>query len=517
MQKRYYFFLFLIVLASMSVGIFYYSSIPFGIGIHDDSVTYLTVAKEIREGNGAVTDFGKKVPMAKWPPLYPLVIAATSSLGMEPIESARIINILLFGGNIFLIGLFLYRMTHSMIFGLLGATVLIFTPAFIEIHALAISEPLFLFLALPSYFLLYESFDSDRESSLRNISAMGIGLACLTRYVGVAFIASGAFSILIYHRHTLFCRIKTATTYCLYASLPLVCWWVRNFALMGKIAGQKSHGFHPPGLAKLLECLMTLSKWIFPKTSPAPWEAALSTVVLFILLFAAGYLYFKLKNNEKIERSINMLLILGVFYGGLLFATLTLRHANLNLGNRLLIPLFVVGYLCACLLLSAFIKRKGMKFQSKVLGCSLVVCFLSFSLHSGIHLFSRIQSRGLKYSNKQWKHSKTLQKIRALPDDSVIYTNVSSNLIYLLTKRSVKTIPDKYSRFHPNNGTNGQQINAIKHRLTKNQGYLVFFHRKNDEAFRYKESELVELLNLTQLEEFKDGAIYKRGPLTTAP
>ncbi len=82
-------------------------ALELGIGVSSDSIAYVGISENLVAGRGLTwLGGGGLEPVTHFPPLYPIVLAGLQLFGMEGLESARFLNILLFGCNIFLIGLF---------------------------------------------------------------------------------------------------------------------------------------------------------------------------------------------------------------------------------------------------------------------------------------------------------------------------------------------------------------------------------------------------------------------------
>lgn len=85
--------LFLIGLAGS--GLLWYSTQPWGVGVGYDSFYYITSARNLISGQGlgTIDVDGSIIPLTKFPPLYPLILAALSfTSGLGIINVARLIK-----------------------------------------------------------------------------------------------------------------------------------------------------------------------------------------------------------------------------------------------------------------------------------------------------------------------------------------------------------------------------------------------------------------------------------------
>ena len=76
-----------------------------GAGISPDSTVYVDAANNLKMGRGLSVQSGPDefTPLTHFPPLFPALLALLGSLGFDASSGARWLNVLLFGGNIFLL------------------------------------------------------------------------------------------------------------------------------------------------------------------------------------------------------------------------------------------------------------------------------------------------------------------------------------------------------------------------------------------------------------------------------
>ena len=138
---------------------------PDGLGLSDDSIAYIAGARSLLAGqgyreawletNGFVTHF---------PPAFSGTLAFIGLTGADPLNSAHLLNTLLFGVNAALLGLLGWRMTKSSVAGIVLAALFIVNDSLLRVHAVAMSEPLFLFFSALA-FLCFDNFFGVRELS----------------------------------------------------------------------------------------------------------------------------------------------------------------------------------------------------------------------------------------------------------------------------------------------------------------------------------------------------------------
>lgn len=225
--------------------------IPHGPGMTPDSVHYLSAAENLLEGLGYATsvvpwDGPFPRPIAEWPPLYPAVLAA---LGGTAAGAWALSSLLMAAST--------WQVARAA--PLVGALVFAVSPAVVSVHAYAWSEPLFLLLAILSLRSQERLLEEPGRKTLLIAAALA-ALACLTRYLGVALVISGALTLLAHRRRL------AAFAYAALSAVPLGLWLLRNQSVAGTLAGRRSASGR--GLPELLrEAAETVGGWIVPVTS----------------------------------------------------------------------------------------------------------------------------------------------------------------------------------------------------------------------------------------------------------
>ena len=105
-QNKFWIFLTCLALAIVVLGGI--ATSRYGAGVSSDSVAYLAVAQNLRDGNGLYDHGGS--PLLSWPPLYPMVLAGLNlSTGLDIFIVGWYLNIFLLGLNLFLSGVIFQR------------------------------------------------------------------------------------------------------------------------------------------------------------------------------------------------------------------------------------------------------------------------------------------------------------------------------------------------------------------------------------------------------------------------
>ncbi|MCK6539303.1 MAG: phospholipid carrier-dependent glycosyltransferase, partial [Anaerolineales bacterium] len=173
---------------------------PEGLGLSDDSIAYIAGARSILNGDGyRAAWLASNKPVTHFPPGFSSVLAFLGLFGLDPLRGTRFVNALLFGVNAGLLGILVWRMTPSLTAGLVIAALFVANGDLLQVHTAAMSEPLFIFFSLLSFWMFDLYFELPPSSVGRGIAgewwwlvACGVfaGMAYLTRYAGLALAAT---------------------------------------------------------------------------------------------------------------------------------------------------------------------------------------------------------------------------------------------------------------------------------------------------------------------------------------
>ena len=488
---------------------------PWGIGLSPDSGVYISAARNLLQGQGLsyIAPEGETALMTQWPPLYPTLLAIVGFLlKIDPLAVTRGLNISLFGANILLAGLTLKRYTRSLWIAGLGSFFMLTSFCMLENHSLAQSEPAFYFFGFLGLFLLAIHIDEEEKPLLLVASSLAISLAFVNRYAGAAFVATGLVALLLFQRKAWFKKIKEGTIFAALASFPMALWLIRNVYGAHNLWNRKL-GFHPLGLDNLKDVLTTVSRWLLPSRVP-PTVGSVVTLVAVAALLGVGLRLMLKEKEERQNTTLISLLVTFIFcYSGVLLAHVTCFQSYYELDDRYLSPLFVAGLL---LLLSLadrlWVAVKGKPvFRASLIG--FLALFAGFYLVQGAQWALNTRKEGPWQVTTAWKNFPILQKVRALPAETLIYSN-QQHAIYLLTGHPASALPTKGEGNQPRENYL-DELAGIKETFKGRDGILVYFSGKKIARWYYPtEKELNETLALHLIERVAegastDGAIYK--------
>lgn len=476
------FFLLTAILVSCGFLIF---STKWGIGTSPDSAAYIGVANNLLSAKGLTIPYGNPPDQALtfYPPLYPFFLSLGGLTGSSLLQSTRWLHLAILSGNLILFWLYLRKLTHSLMPSLSVVLLipLAISPLILNLHIMAWSEALFLLTGFTGLFLIAKGL-SKESKSLVFIGGVSLGLACLTRYSGVALIASVTGAIFLHHKGKFFDRFITAV----YAATPgvvLLSVWVMWTIIIGGNLANRSFGFHPIGINQLQQGLDTIASWyLIPLGLPGIAKSGILVLIAIPLLVVLQKLY---KNfSEETKWNFLILIMFSIIYLIFLLISISFIDANTPLDDRILSPFFVASGLLVTAGVGHFFNVLRTSPVFKILSISLIV--LSFSMISftqRISVFQNYHKSGIGFSHQNWRESELINQLKQIPSDLTIYTN-SPEGIYLLTGKISAPFPRKIDLTRQIPNPNFQEyMTQMSNEITKGDAIIAYFSSIRSKAF----------------------------------
>lgn len=409
-----------------------------GIGATPDGTVYLGVAANLTEGEGLTSPVASfidsipprdaarlygRTPLVRWPPGYPLVLAAGSTLpGVDPDAAARALAVVAVGANAALTMLLGRRWTGSTLAGAGCALLVVTEPYHLLLHSVVSSEPLYLTATLWCV-LAADRWVREQSVPALAIAAAAAGSAWLIRFSGVAVVAALALTVLVVSRR----RVRDLAIVAA-AALPAVAWMVHTEASPYREAHRE--------------------------TRPLPWtevESMFDTVQRWILSDAAS----------STTRWLVCAGVLAAVVGGVVV-----------LGRRALLPATTIVLHTTVVVVSAVVVRKLPVGGRMLMPLQpLVVCLSAAGAVAGIRLLAarwpeprraRVTTGGvaafgaalvalalwhqnvtvdsLEPASRPTEQAQLLARLDALPADTVVFSNDATTL-YFLSERPAVSVP----------------------------------------------------------------------------
>jgi hypothetical protein len=400
-----------------------------GVDLTSDSIVYINAARNLLAGRGLsrLSGIGGAVPMTHFPPLYSLVLAGLQILGMEAPAAARLVNSLAFGATVALAGGIVASKTASTVYPLVASALVLTSPVLLDINAWAMTEPLFLVLGLAALLSLAK-YARERKAPWLWAAAGAAGLAAVTRYAGVALLATGCSTILLLRGRSLRRNARDVSIFLAAAIAPFVAWGLRSVLLTGS-ATNRALSWHPPDWLQLKRVFGVVWEWMFPGQFTYPALYAMAGVALVAVIAAilacrrkgtrSALRRFAAAPWESPQRIVTQHV---VWYSGMLVLTLFAVDATTPIDQRILSPVYVSIIILAVLSLASWDGWARVGWARLAVPALVGAIIISYGARSAFVLRA-LQAGQRGFTNPGWVSMGTLDAIRDLPSDILIYTN----------------------------------------------------------------------------------------------
>ena len=206
-----------------------------GPGAGVDSAWFVSTARSLLQGDGFLAHLGAYDGKG---PFFPLALAGIGLLGPDPLDAAGWLNAAAFGLTVFVAAAWVRSRTRSGFLAAWAGLACALSPL-AGTASWAMSEPLFILWTTLSLFAL-DRFLDGRGRSFLLAAAVCAGLACATRYLGLALVASALPLLLLAQRRgvALPARARDASIFAGAALAPLGAWALHNLVSTGSAVGR---------------------------------------------------------------------------------------------------------------------------------------------------------------------------------------------------------------------------------------------------------------------------------------
>lgn len=305
-----------------------------GPGLDPDSMSYINAATSLAH-SGTLRDVERDwyaadstMPLAHWPPGYPIALAGAERVGLGAKLGARAIGALAALVSVAAI-VWLVGGAAGTYAGVVAGVLVMLTPAVVQVHESVLSEPLFIALLVLTLWAMV------RAPERPLIAGVTAALASLVRYAGISLV--GAAAIWSFARAgTMRQRLRRA----LIAALP-------GIVLQGAWVLRTVHRAGPSSIRKLSvygelattlrEGWATVSAWLAPgmSLSVGIFAAAGAAVLAAIAIRNA-------RRTDATRSAARAVALLAGCYLALVLASRLVADPGIPLDDRMMAPLFVL-------------------------------------------------------------------------------------------------------------------------------------------------------------------------------
>jgi 4-amino-4-deoxy-L-arabinose transferase-like glycosyltransferase len=481
-----------------------------GIGLGSDSAVYISAGRNLVIGRGLiwVTGGGEMLPMTHFPPFFPMVLSGFELIGLGSINGARLLNSLLFGLNISLVGVIIYLLTKSQWLSIFASFLMLISIFMIRTHSWAMSEPLYLSLALSGLIFL-ALFVKGKQRVCLILAGIALGLAYLTRYVGISLVLVGLI--------TLFCnfgtnwrrRLVDLIIFMLVSLSPNILWMLRNEILTGYTTS-RSLRLNFPTEEEIFTIAKVFLGWFFPAEILNFLPDGLIILGLSSLLLLLGFGIFSWIKNDLSKREDKVLRPFQPFMGsilafsmiafsGVIVASYLTIFPPPALDFRIFLPLYVTFIIMIVWGFNIGWNTGHPVFRGGTL-FAMVLLTSSYTIRS-YSVISELLQDGQGYSSNYWMTSETISSIRNLNSVPLISNHPAA--IYLLADKPAYTIPylipgrvDEYT----------YELEEMRDKMKQDGVLLVLFEEDRHPPESFLVEELTRDLSLKA--KYSDGDIF---------
>ncbi|MFZ6026466.1 MAG: hypothetical protein ACOYYS_02010 [Chloroflexota bacterium] len=450
-----------------------------GAGVSGDAVHYMQGADNLLAGRGysRLKAEGTTVPITAFPPFFSVVLAGLG-LFLPVFDAARLLNALLLGGSVVLLGSLVFRLSGSGVYALLAGWLLMYAESIVRIHAWVMSEPLFIFLSLLALWWVNDYLFTRRWPPLL-AAGLVVGAAALTRYAGLALIPAIGLIVLFSGREKGLRRLGHAALFGAASMLSVVLWFWRNAAVTGS-ASNRVVGYHPMSRELIDFFIDQIAVFWLPPSIGFLWPYRL--VLTVVVLFAGTGIYLlawrraRTAGASQTPAQMPVLLVVYVFfYIVLLLANTTFLDASTDEpGIRRyaipLLPVFIVWAFTTFPLLGDLLgKKRWVGLALAVMGLGMVLYYANDSVS---YLRHPNYSFGYTDMRRFWEcEVTTLHQIDAA---TPMLTN-DYELFYFLADRVAYTLPKRYDHYQAKEVADYEEkMDAIRDLLAQDAVLVVF-------------------------------------------
>ena len=506
-----------------------------------DTGIYLSVAESLTSGEG-LRDYSY-VPSSWWPPFYPLLLAVFNIFEIEVQDASKIFNIVAFGLIIILTGHWLNRYIRSRLL-VTGILTVIATSHILNLVTLfALSETLFILLALLALVTLDRFLNQPHSINSLMLSAFFGVLATMTRFAGIAIILTAIFFLVVDWKLPIIKRLRYIVIYGAISFSPLLSYLAYSRITTGysSIGRYNSVEFIP--LRQLISIGKMLYAWFFvPEVGninelsgivegwtirthidflPPSWVIyylciVISITTLVMLISVVQHTRIRIK-HKMIEyysmwdlSGVRISLILFIYIVTYILVLLAPFKGIAEIYYRFISPLYIPAIVLIAFILERLFRRKAWG-QATVLKLALLT-LLAFG--SILH-FNRAVRWNVDLTFRTLEYSNYNQYIQGYTPNSPTIEYLNNNnlsgdflvnylpIIYELTNVSppVRTLTCSHSATQPVNSMNNSPENIYIILLTKIPGYTKYCDPQGLILQQYPHLEIIV--------ETSDGIIYK--------
>ena len=497
---------------------------PVAPGLDPDALAYLGSAQslaahgEFRTPTARWWNADSTASLAHFPPGYATALALPVRLGMEPIQSSRLVG----ASSAFVIVFTLVLLVSDAaapLAGILLAVSLFAMSSMHEVHVSVLSEPLY--LAFTVLTLAAMARRPDRPL----LAGVAAALGALTRYAGVSLV--GAVALWSFARRgTLVTRIRRAVVAAAPAVVTQLLWLMRTRRVAGAQSIRKVAVYGDFG-PSLKQAAATFSAWLVPDPDawqePLPYRGVLTLAAgaLLVAIMAAGAWRLARRRASLVDaiaaadpdddqrtafaaRLVAAGVLLVACYLAVLTASRVFADPGIPFDERIFSPVILL----VSMLAAVCIARWWTTTSSELAKIALVGALMGWWCAAAS--VTRDEARwalemGSDFAGEDWRRSGLLDWARAEGARHPLYSNWVA-VIYFYLHRPARDVPLRVE---------SSRMAAFVDTLRKHDGRILEFRVPGPEYVTL--DSLLKVPGLRVVQTWPDGAVLAPVPVAPAP
>jgi hypothetical protein len=326
-----------------------------------------------------------------------------------------------------------------------------------------------LFALLGFYFLASYLEHENNRFYILALSALFIGLAFLTRYVGITLVVTGIITLALYVNGDQKKRITDCLFFSFLSLTPILLWMGRNY-IISNAATSRKLVIHTISIEKIQAGIHVLLNWLFLSDN--------YTFILLIILFFIAIIYIvstQTLGAKYLNRSFEICFIFIFTYIPFLMVSVSLFDAHTPLDVRILFPVYLSFVLGLALLSYRAYSTKNIR-NVGYLMFSIMFIMAYAQIGNQQKYLSYASTNGIGFSSRKWSQSEMLQWVKKLPQGTIIYTN-GPDAIKIIANRPSKMVPCLVSPVDRTKNKNIQRdISKMASEISDNKGVIIYLN-----------------------------------------
>ena len=426
-----------------------------GPGLDPDSMSYLHAATTLAEG-GRLRDVQREwasadstVPLAHWPPGYPVAIAGAEKAGFGAVQGARFIDaIAAFVSIAIVVGL--VGGVAGVGAGIVAGVLVMVTPAIVQVHESVLSEPLFIALLMLTLAAMV------RAPSRPFVAGVLAGVASIVRYAGIS-VVGGVVLWQLARAGTMRQRVVRASIAALPAVVLQGAWVLRTVHSAGT-SSIRHISLYGEITSTLREGWRTTSAWLVPGMGEL-WGIFVAAGVAVLLVVAI----WESRPLRERQRPAAAAALLAACYLALVLASRLFADPGIPLDDRLMAPLLVLLEIAMVLIVAP--AWRGWPIAAKAVVAVLVALWWGAALRVSERSARYAVQTGNDFAEDCWRDSPLAAWVRANGAGRAMYSNAPEAL-YFHSGRLSHEFPEE---------TDARTVRAFTDTLTRRGALLADF------------------------------------------